>query len=142
MFSVKVTDGASRVADAQDLIADNNAPKNIICATSGAWLRINVGKIICGSPFSPIFAATISGSISKAEYARYTGIKANRKYRHPPNTEPHFAYCNVFADCARWKTSCCGIDPNIIVINAAAKAIIPTRSMLGQKLLNLPAADA
>jgi len=31
------------------------------------------------------------------------------------------AIFSVFEDCTRWNTSCCGIEPNIMVIQAAVK---------------------
>jgi len=69
------------------------------------------------------------------------GTKANMKYRLPPSTAPHTAIFSVREDCTRWNTSCCGIEPNIMVIQAAAKARISLRSGDGQKL-NLPACTA
>jgi hypothetical protein len=44
MFSLKLTDGASSVADAQLLIAESSAPKNMICAKIGTiGERIRLG---------------------------------------------------------------------------------------------------
>src|SRR3954454_10228218 len=78
MFSLKLTEGASRVADAQLLIAESSAPKNMICAKSGTMGdRIRLGRMSWGS-FSR-FAATIFGSIRLAEYARNIGMKAKQK---------------------------------------------------------------
>ena len=50
MFSLKVTEGASSVAEAQLLIAESSAPKNMICANIGTiGDRIRFGRISCGS---------------------------------------------------------------------------------------------
>jgi hypothetical protein len=49
MFSVKVTLGASNVAEAQDLMADSSAPKNSTCMTSGILSITRVGSTFCGS---------------------------------------------------------------------------------------------
>ncbi|MCY1302980.1 hypothetical protein D9M70_526670 [compost metagenome] len=63
-FSVKVTDGASRVPEAVDMIAESSAPKNMICANSGVRSRIRCGRIICASSASQ--RCTIAGSIIDA----------------------------------------------------------------------------
>ncbi|MNT03165.1 hypothetical protein D3C72_1376850 [compost metagenome] len=65
MFSAKVTDGASSVADAQLLMADSSAPKNITCANIGAWVRISCGRISCESVL--MYFSTMPGSIIVAE---------------------------------------------------------------------------
>ena len=44
MFSVKLVDGASSVADDVLLIADSSAPKNRICMISGIFVITNVGS--------------------------------------------------------------------------------------------------
>ena len=44
MFSVKVTLGASNVADAVDLMAESKAPKKITCITNGIFCITNVGS--------------------------------------------------------------------------------------------------
>src|SRR3990167_7250103 len=49
MFSTKLVEGASRVADEVDLIAATSAQKKNICATRGILLMISVGKTFCGS---------------------------------------------------------------------------------------------
>src|SRR6478752_5346608 len=60
MFSLKLTDGARRVAEAQLLIAERSAPKNMICANTGTMGdRIRLGRIFCGSLSR--LAATMSG---------------------------------------------------------------------------------
>ncbi|MNR65024.1 hypothetical protein D3C85_1879070 [compost metagenome] len=64
MFSTKITDGASRVPDAVDMIADSSAPKNITCANSGVSSRIMRGRIICASSASQ--CCTSSGLIIDA----------------------------------------------------------------------------
>jgi hypothetical protein len=46
-----------------------------------------------------------------------------------------------FADCTRWNTSCCGIDPSIMVIHAARNQRMSFSSGAG-KMLNLPASAA
>src|SRR5512135_3504 len=60
MFSVNVTEGASRVAEAQLLMADSRAPKNITWANSGAFSSTSRGRISCGS--RSINSDTIFGS--------------------------------------------------------------------------------
>ncbi|MNY38826.1 hypothetical protein D3C86_1734720 [compost metagenome] len=63
-FSVKVTDGASKVPEAVDMIADSSAPKNMTWANKGVRSRIRCGRIICASSVSKRW--TISGSIIEA----------------------------------------------------------------------------
>jgi hypothetical protein len=46
-------------------------------------------------------------------------MKAKRKYMQPPRIDERAAVFSSFADCTRWNTSCCGIEPSIIVIHAA-----------------------
>ena len=66
MFSVKVTEGASRVAEAQLLIAESSAPKNITWANERRLVAAPArGRISCGSV--SISPATILGSIRVAE---------------------------------------------------------------------------
>src|ERR1700712_3566426 len=66
MFSLKLTDGARRVALAQLLMADRSAPKNMICAKIGTiGDRMRLGRINCESLSK--FAATIAGSMRLAE---------------------------------------------------------------------------
>jgi len=78
MFSLKLTEGASSVAEAQLLIAESRAPKNMICAKSGTiGERMRLGRMCCGSDSR--LAATIFGSIRLAEYARNIGMKAKQK---------------------------------------------------------------
>ena len=49
MFSTKVVEGASKVADAVDMMADSSAPKNAICSASGMRSITSVGSTFCGS---------------------------------------------------------------------------------------------
>ncbi len=44
-------------------------------------------------------------------------------------------------EATRWNTSCCGIEPNIIVIHAAVNQSISFNSGAGNRL-NFPASDA
>src|SRR4029079_14945575 len=70
MFALKLTDGASSVAEAQLLIAESSAPKNMICAKIGTiGDRMRLGRMSWGS-FSR-FADTILGSMRLAEGARH-----------------------------------------------------------------------
>ena len=68
-------------------------------------------------------------------------MNAKKKYSTPPSTDARPAICSVFDDVTRWNTSCCGIDPSIIVNSAAANPMICTRSSDGRNS-NLPAAAA
>ena len=70
-FSVSVTDGASRVPEAVDMMADSSAPKNMIWANSGVFSRISSGRIICASSASHF--CTSAGSIIEAAYTRKIG---------------------------------------------------------------------
>ncbi len=45
MFSVNVTDGASKVPLAVLMIADSNASKNMTRANMGVWLKIRSGSV-------------------------------------------------------------------------------------------------
>ena len=76
MFSTKVTDGASSVADAVDLMADSSAPKNSTCITNGIFSSTSVGSTFCGS--SLISALACSGMMISALVTRNIGTKANR----------------------------------------------------------------
>ena len=76
MFSVKVTLGASNVAEAQDLMAESSAPKNSTCMTSGMRVMTRVGSTFCGSSCSS--SAACSGMMSRALATRNMGTKANR----------------------------------------------------------------
>ena len=76
MFSTKVTLGASRVADAVDLMADNSAPKNSTCITNGIFSITRVGNTFCGSSLSS--TAVCSGMMMSALATRNMGTKANR----------------------------------------------------------------
>ena len=139
IFSAKVTDGANRVALAQLLIADNNAPKNMTWAMSGAWFMINFGNIIWGSVSK--YWLTKPGLIMVAEYAKYSGTKAKMKYSTPPRSAAWTAIFTFFEEVIRWNTSCCGMEPSIIVHKAATNPRMEAKFISGQKL-NLPAAEA
>lgn len=76
MFSVKVTLGASSVAEAQDLMADSSAPKNSTCMTSGILSITSVGSTFCGSSLSS--SAVSCGMISSALATRNMGTKAKK----------------------------------------------------------------
>ena len=65
MFSEKVTEGASRVPEAVLMMAESRAPKNMIWANTGMWLRMSWGRIICESWSSR--PDTRPGSMSVAE---------------------------------------------------------------------------
>ena len=49
MFSEKATEGASKVADEQLMMADSTAPKKMAWAKIGVWLRTSVGRTSCES---------------------------------------------------------------------------------------------
>jgi len=70
-----VTDGASSVAEAVDLIADSSAPKNSTCITNGILSSTSVGSTFCGS--SLISAAASCGIRISALVTRNIGTKAN-----------------------------------------------------------------
>src|ERR1700759_230914 len=66
MFSLKLTDGARSVAEAQLLIAERSAPKNMICAKIGTTgERMRLGRIFWESV--SMLALTIAGSMRLAE---------------------------------------------------------------------------
>lgn len=52
----------------------------------------------------------------------------------PPITGPRVAAFSSRADITRWKTSCCGIEPNIMVIAAAMKNMISVKLGSGKNL--------
>ena len=56
MFSVKVTLGASNVADAHDLMAESKAPKNSTCMTNGICSTTKVGNTFWGSSLMRVAA--------------------------------------------------------------------------------------
>src|SRR6218665_1865467 len=65
MFSTKLVDGASSVADEVDLMADTSAPKKKICAMKGIFDKISVGSTFCGSLASSSLVS--AGMISSDE---------------------------------------------------------------------------
>ena len=76
MFSVKVTLGANKVAEAQDLMADSKAPKNSTCMTNGICVITKVGSTFCGS--SAMSAAACSGMMIMALTTKNMGTNANK----------------------------------------------------------------
>ena len=76
MFSVKVTLGANKVAEAADLMADSSAPKNSTCMTKGICSMTRVGSTRCGS--SDTSWAAFSGMMIKALTTKNMGTKANK----------------------------------------------------------------
>ena len=131
MFSTKVVVGASSVADAQDLMADNSAPKNTTCMKNGIFCITSVGSTFCGS--SAISALVCSGITISAVATRKIGTAANRMYMPPPITGPQVAARRFFADITRWNTSCCGIEPSIMVMAAAKKKTMSCQRGSGRK---------
>ncbi len=118
-FSTNAVDGASMVAEAVDMMADSKAPKKAICSASGMWFITKAGRIFCGS--SAISACTPSGMISTAAVTINMGTKANTMYSEPPMTGPSCATVASLDDMTRWNTSCCGMEPSIMVMPAAIK---------------------
>ena len=74
MFSVKVTLGASKVAEAQDLMAESSAPKNSTCMANGILSITRVGSTFCGSSASRAVAS--AGMMMSALATRNMGTKA------------------------------------------------------------------
>ena len=77
MFSTKLVDGASKVAEEVDLMAETRAPKKKICATRGILLRIRVGNTFWGSLASR--SAVSAGMMIKAEATMNMGTKAKAR---------------------------------------------------------------
>ena len=77
MFSTKVVEGASSVAEAVDMMADSSAPKNATCSATGMRSSTSVGSSFCGSSLSSAPAA--SGMMSTAAATTNMGIKANSR---------------------------------------------------------------
>ncbi len=63
------------------------------------------------------------------------------KYSTPPSTDAAPAMRADFEDITRWNTSCWGMEPSIIVIQAAKNPRISITLARGQKS-SLPAAAA
>ena len=59
--------------------------------------------------------------IRKADSPMNIGTPANSMYEMPPMIGPFTATSALFADITRWKTSCCGIEPIMIVIAAPSQ---------------------
>src|SRR5512145_150957 len=76
-FSLRMTDGASRVALEQLITAESTAPKNITCAKSGVCSTINVGRTSWASCSNK--DPNFTGSTNSAEYAMNIGTKQNTK---------------------------------------------------------------
>ena len=131
MFSTKVVVGASSVAEAQDLMAESKAPKNTTCMMKGIFCITSVGSTFCGS--SAISALVCSGITVSAVATRKIGTAANRMYMLPPITGPQVAARTSLADITRWNTSCCGMEPNIMVMAAAKKKMMSCHFGSGQK---------
>jgi len=74
MFSTKVVDGASSVAEAVDMIADSRAPKNSTCSHTGMRSITSVGRIFWVSSLAS--SAATSGMITKAATPMNIGTKA------------------------------------------------------------------
>lgn len=85
----------------------------------GMWFITKAGRIFCGS--SAISACTPSGMISTAAVTINMGTKANTMYSEPPMTGPSCATVASLDDMTRWNTSCCGMEPSIMVMPAAIK---------------------
>jgi hypothetical protein len=68
-------------------------------------------------------------------------MKAKQKYMQPPMIAERAAMFSSLADCTRWNTSCCGIEPSIIVIHAARNHSTSFSSGAGRRW-NLPLAAA
>ncbi len=77
MFSTKVVEGASSVAEAVDMMADSSAPKNSTCSHTGMRSITSVGRIFCVSSCAS-FSAT-SGITMKAATPMKIGTKANTR---------------------------------------------------------------
>jgi len=69
------------------------------------------------------------------------GTNVKQKYSEAPATEPHSAMLALLAEVTRWNTSCCGIEPNIMVIPVPRK-VSHSQGSAGGKNENLPAALA
>jgi hypothetical protein len=119
MFSTKVVEGASRVAEAVDLMADSSAPKNATCSATGMCSITRVGSTFCGSSAS---RPAVPGMTSSAAMTTNMGTKANAMYSSPPITGPRRVRA-LLADITRWNTSCCGMEPSIMVMAAAKKKV-------------------
>ena len=120
-------------------MADSSAPKNATCSTTGICPITRVGSTFCGSSFSSARAS--SPMTSTAAVTTNIGISANRRYRVPPMTGPRTAVWALLDDITRWNTSCCGIEPSIMVIAAAKKKIHSLAPPVG-KNWNLPSRAA
>jgi len=76
MFSTKLVEGASKVADEVDLMADSSAPKNSTCMTKGILSMTRVGNTFCGS--CPSSSAASRGMMISALVTRNMGTKAKK----------------------------------------------------------------
>src|SRR5262244_3446003 len=85
-FSLRITEGASKVALEQLITAESTAPKNITWAKGGVYSTIKVGKTSWESRSSS--PPNFTGSTSNAEYAMNIGTKQKQKYRAAPMSEP------------------------------------------------------
>src|SRR5690349_12920396 len=69
-------------------------------------------------------------------------MNAKQKYMQPPSIAERPAVFSSFEDATRWNTSCCGIEPSIIVTHAATKPRMPASVNWGTNVENLPASIA
>lgn len=99
MFSTNVVEGASKVADAVDMMADRSAPKNATCSINGMRSITRVGNTFWGSSLSS--ACAVSGITKTAAVTTNIGMKANSKYNRPPITGPLRAVAALLDDMTR-----------------------------------------
>ena len=137
MFSVNVIDGASTVPLAVLMMADNSAPKKHHLREYRGVFEDEVGqdvlRVVCQQGFDRRRVNQRGGAGQKN---RHEG-----KQKIQRTTEDGTGDGRGFdlADITRWNTSCCGIEPSIMVTQAAMKASTSRVCSAGQNS-NLPAA--
>ncbi len=134
MFSTKVTDGASSVAEAVDFSADSSAPKKITCITKRHALqhqaRAGPAAGLRRSALAACSGMMISALVDDEhghEGEQDVGDAADHRAARGGLTR-------LLADITRWNTSCCGMEPSIIVMAAPMKNTICVKVRLGQEL--------
>ena len=70
----------------------------------------------------------------KADTPMNIGTKAKARYEMPPMIGPLTAVSAFLADITRWNTSCCGIEPIMIVIGRAEPEEPRVQRRLGKEL--------
>ena len=137
-IAVSQASAGSDMVAPSDMMADSSAPKKATCSATGMCSITRVGSTFCGSSES---RPEVPGMTISAAMTTNMGTKAKPMYSRPPATGPRRAVVALLDDITRWNTSCCGMEPSIMVMAAAKKKVHSLAPPVGKKL-NLPSRAA